>query len=73
VGVQVGPPNTKYVRMEIDFWYNAKDRSIHIATRDGVTMISTVNDQPESVRRHQNLFRKLKGLLIENGRWPEGA
>ena len=73
MGVQVGKPGTKYVRLEIDFWFNPKDRSIRIADRDGDTLISTVNDEPGSIRPHPNLYRKLKALLIENDRWPEGA
>ena len=67
---QVGPPGTNYIRIELDFWYNASDRSIHIASRDGTSLISTVNDEAGSKRQHSNLFRKLKSLLVENDRWP---
>jgi len=30
---------------------------------------TTVNDKPDSVRRHRNLFMKLKRLLRDD-RWP---
>lgn len=73
MAVQVGPPGTKYIRIELDFWYNPSDRSIHIASRDGSSLISTVNDEAGSKRQHSNLYRKLKMLLVENGRWPSEA
>lgn len=71
--VTVGMPRTKFARMEIDFWNNPKTEHIHIASRDGTTLITTVNDKPRSERRHKNMFAKLKRLLQENNRWPEGA
>jgi hypothetical protein len=73
MAVQVGPPGTKYIRLEVDAWLNEKDGHIHIASRDGKTPITTVNDTPGSERRHANLYRKLKALLVENDRWPDGA
>ncbi len=73
MSVVVGPPGTKYIRLELDAWFNDKDGHIHIASRDGETLITTVNDTPGSARQHANLYRKLKTLLQDNGRWPEGA
>lgn len=73
MAVQVRPPGTKYVRIELDFWYNPGDRSIHIASRDGTSLISTVNDEAGSKRQHSNLYRKLKSLLLENDRSPNEA
>ncbi len=73
MSVVVGEPGTKYVRLEIDFWYDVKQHDIHIASRDGSTLITTVNDRAGSERCHKNLYMKLRRLLEENGRWPEGA
>jgi hypothetical protein len=73
MSVQVGPPGTKYIRLELDAWFNEKDGHIHIASRDGKTLITTVNQTPGSARCHANLYRKLQALLQEYGRWPAGA
>ena len=73
MSLTVGPPGTKYIRLELDAWYNADDGHIHIASRDGTTLITTVNDNPGSERRHHNLYQKLRKLLQDNGKWPEGA
>jgi hypothetical protein len=73
MAVEVGAPGTKFIRLELDAWLNEKDGHIHIASRDGKTLITTVNNTPGSARYHANLYAKLKQLLIENDRWPEGA
>jgi hypothetical protein len=72
MSVKIGPEGTRYIRLELDAWLNDKDGHIHIASRDGTTLITTVNDTPGSERRHHNLYSKLKALLIANHRWPEG-
>lgn len=71
--IQTGSPGTKYVRMEIDLWYQADDKSIHITSRDDPKFHSTVKDDPDSMRGHGSLFRHLKRVLVEQDRWPEGA
>ena len=46
-------------------------RAIHIriAGAGGKGTITTVTDDPESVRCHQHLFRQLKKLLSDQGCW----
>jgi hypothetical protein len=61
-------PGTKYVRMVIDFWYNENDGSIHITHGD--KLHTTINDKDGSIRKHQNMFNKLRSILEENGKWP---
>jgi hypothetical protein len=70
---QVGPPGTKYILLELDARLNEKDGYIHIASRDGNTLITTVNDTPGSERRHPNLYGKLNALLVANDRWHEDS
>lgn len=64
--------NGKYVRMALDFWYDEKDRSIHLASNDTKTFHTTVNHRPDSKRCHENLYKHLQELLAANGKWPEG-
>ena len=46
-------------------------RAIHIriAGAGGKGTITTVTDDPESVRCHPHLFHQLKGLLSDQGSW----
>jgi hypothetical protein len=58
----------KSVEMTIKFWWNPRDRSIHI--RGGgrpALLISTVNANPASKRGNPNLFGKLARCLKQAG------
>lgn len=70
--VKVGSPNSRYIRFSIDVWYNDKDQAIHM-TAPGAdkSFHTTVNDNPASIRYHKNLYKHLKRMLKEHGRWPE--
>ncbi|MCH4560883.1 hypothetical protein [Mesorhizobium jarvisii] len=52
------------VKLELSVWYSEKSKRIHVA---GGGFRSTVNADPESVRYHPNLFRKLARYLREAG------
>ena len=71
--IQLGSPGTKYVRMEIDVWYQEDDHSIHITSRDDGKFHSTVKNDSASIRGHVSLFKHLQRILEEHDRWPEGA
>ena len=70
MGISVGGPGTKYVRMEIDFWYQEDDGSIHITSPDEGKFHTTVKDGAASVRSHPSLFKHLRRILKGQGRWP---
>lgn len=69
--VTVGKPGTKYVRMEVDIWYQADDDSIHITSRDDAKFHSTVKNDSASKRGHESLFRHFQRVLADNDRWPQ--
>lgn len=69
-GVQLGGVGSKYVRFTIDVWYQESDCSIHITAPMLGKFHTTVNDNPSSKRSHGHLYKSLKQLLQENGRWP---
>ena len=71
-GVKVGAAGTKYVRLEIDVWYQESDQSIHVTAPGLPSFHTTINDKEGSKRCHSNLYKKLRELLQENGRWPAG-
>lgn len=56
----------KTVRVDLNIWYDEKDGHIHLASPGG-GFITTVCDEPESKRRHTNLFWKLAACLKEAG------
>ena len=60
--------NGKTTTVSLEIWWNPEDRSIHIATKDSATFISTVNDDPTSVRGHPHLFQKLASILRKDGK-----
>lgn len=60
----------KYVRFNIDVWYQEDDRSIHITSPD-TSLHTTIKNDPSSKRYHENMFKKLKEILQEQGKWPE--
>jgi hypothetical protein len=60
----------KAVRFEAAAWYDPDQGQIHLTIPSHDTFHTTVSNDPKSVRYPANLFRKLRGLLEENGRWP---
>jgi hypothetical protein len=66
-------PNTKYVRMEIDFWYDPETDQIHIAAPESDTVKgfhTTVNKKDDSIRCHKNLYEKLAAILRSVDKHP---
>jgi hypothetical protein len=59
------PGKTVYLRIGV--WWNEEQGHIHIAAQDVEGFHTTVNDDPESMRGHPNLFRKLAGVLRDAG------
>jgi len=43
----------------------------HLAS-NGAGVISAVSNEPKSKRYHPNLFRKLRRVLVDAGKWPDG-
>lgn len=60
----------KYVRFEIDVWFNPDTGHLHITSNDPDIsgFHTTVNSAPESKRCHQNLFMKLSRVLRAAGK-----
>lgn len=71
MSITVGKPGTKYVRMEVDIWYQEDDDSIHITSRDDAKFHSTVKNDSASMRGHGSLYRHFQRVLSEHDRWPE--
>ncbi len=71
--VQPGPEGTKYVRMEINFWYEGKVRGIHVSSNDVPRFHVSLIEDPDSRRGHPTLYNRLKTILQEQGRWAEDA
>jgi hypothetical protein len=69
MAIKVGARGTKTVRFEAGTWYDEKTGHIHLTIPGHPTFHTTVNDSPGSDRYHDNLFRKLKQVLVEAGRW----
>jgi len=61
----------KTVSLRLNVWANPRTRMIHLASND-VGVISTVSNEPESKRYHPNLFKKLRRVLADAGKWPKG-
>lgn len=58
----------KSVKMTIKFWWNPKDRSIHIRGEGRpASIISTVKVDPTSSRGNPNLFEQLAECLKQAG------
>jgi len=57
----------KTASLELNLWFNEKNQSIDLATKDLNGFVSTVNAKPGSKRRHPNLFWKLARCLKEAG------
>lgn len=70
--VEPAPKGRKTVYIEkLGVWYDEGQRQIHLSIPGHKTFHTTVSNRPESKRYHPNLFKKLKALLVEAGRWPE--
>lgn len=66
-------PDTKYVRMEVDFWYNQDTDEIHITapeSEDVKGFHTTVNKKDGSVRNHKNMYDKLADILRKFDKHP---
>jgi hypothetical protein len=63
---------SKYVRLEVDIWYDVEEKVIKLASSDGKTFISTVHNKelytPNS-RRHAHLYNIFKRLLKQHNKW----
>ena len=57
--------SAKSVKIELRVWYDDKSKQIKLAG-PGLTA-STVSNDPQSVRYHPNLYRKLTNFLRESG------
>ncbi len=62
---------TKTVSFRLGVWANPSTCMIHLASSEA-GVISTVSNDPESKRYHPNLYRKLRRVLVDKGKWPEG-
>jgi hypothetical protein len=60
-----GVMDGKSVQLNVRVWYDARSGHIKLAGK-GLTA-STVSNDPDSVRYHPNLYRKLARLLREAG------
>jgi hypothetical protein len=63
-------PDTKYIRMEVDFWYNEDKDEIHITSPDSERFHTTVNNKEGSIRCHKNLYEKLAEILRKENKHP---
>jgi hypothetical protein len=59
----------KTTNLNVSIWYNKSDKSIHISGKNP-DFISTINDNEGSHRCHKHLFKKLKEILITEGKFP---
>jgi hypothetical protein len=58
--------NGKTVKLEISVWWNARDKTIHLASSQSESLIATVNNDPKSMRGHPKLFRELAKILKQH-------
>jgi hypothetical protein len=64
VAVERSKKGGRSVTLEIKFWWNAKDRNIHIRGEGSpANLISTVSPNPQSKRGNPNLFWQLSDCL----------
>lgn len=59
--------NGKTVYLEVGIWFDESRNSIHIASPDVEGLHSTISGNPDSIRSHPNLFRKLANALRTAG------
>lgn len=64
---QRSKPAVKYVRRMISFWWNPKDKSIHVTTPGTEPPLHTTFDSdPTSERWHRSMFEWLRKALEAN-------
>jgi hypothetical protein len=59
----------KTVRINVGVWFDPKSGHIHLASAEA-GIISTVSNDPNSKRYQPNLYRKLRRVLVDSGKWP---
>lgn len=60
----------RYIRLELDIWYQEDDGDIHITSNDPDVrnFHTTVNNRVGSKRCHDNLFSRLARILVAHGK-----
>jgi hypothetical protein len=69
-GPRPAPRGKKTVYFEAGVWFDEEQGHIHLSIPADTKFHTTVSNDPTSKRYHPNLFKKLKMLLQEHGRWP---
>lgn len=57
------------VYVDLGIWHDNKTGEIHISGPKEKRFHSTVSKVKGSIRFHPNLYKKLKEILIREGRW----
>lgn len=57
------------VYVDVGIWHDKKSGEIHISGPKEKRFHSTVSKVKGSKRRHPNLYKKLKEILVREGRW----
>jgi hypothetical protein len=65
-------PDGKAVVLAVAVWAKRNGNWIHIRVKGVDNSITTVTNNPKSIRRHPALFRKLRQTLLNEGCWPFG-
>jgi hypothetical protein len=65
-------PDGRTVVLAVGVWAERDGNWIHIRVKGVDDSITTVTNNPESVRRHPALFHTLRRTLINQGCWPFG-
>ncbi len=57
-------------KMEISFWQDKNDSvKIRLGKQEGITGITSVNDNVISKRGNPHLYKQLKQILVNEGKW----
>jgi DNA-binding XRE family transcriptional regulator len=66
----LAPKPVKYVRQAIQFWWNARDNSIHVTAPHGTApkLHTTFINDPNSERWHKSMFAWLARMLDKQGK-----
>jgi hypothetical protein len=70
--VRIFDKGEKSLVVAIGVWAKRQGSAIHIHLTGPEKFHTTVTNQKGSERYHRTLFRNLRRLLIEEGRWPFG-
>lgn len=57
----------KTANFELSVWFNEETGHIHLAMPKTDWFVTTVTNDPKSIRCHDNLYKKLARALKENG------